>query len=129
MFKAICSPHLSLGQHTLHRCNNSTRSTARHVQLVTELYLYRLCIFNKIEVSRLDSTLSVFVIIRTIQTLSQLNTLFRKGKKNCDKVQMDEPQRQIYIQNFRRPPRSDPILSYLHPFFAKKCPCWRLATP
>ena len=40
-------------------------STARHVQLVTELYLYRLRIFNKIEVSRLDSTLSLFVIIRT----------------------------------------------------------------
>ena len=46
------------------------RTTALHVQLVTELYLYRLRIFNKIEVSRLDSTLSVFVIIRTIHTLS-----------------------------------------------------------
>ena len=40
-------------------------STARHVQLVTELYLYRLHIFNQIEVSRLDSTLSLFVIIHT----------------------------------------------------------------
>ena len=46
------------------------RTTALHVQLVTELYLYRLHIFNKIEISRLDSTLSVFVIIRTIHTLS-----------------------------------------------------------
>ena len=44
-------------------------STARYVQLVTELYLYRLRIFNKIEVSRLDSTLSVFVIIRTTYKL------------------------------------------------------------
>ena len=44
----------------LHREHNSTRSTtALHVQLVTELYLYRLHIFNKIEVSRLDSTLSI----------------------------------------------------------------------
>ena len=35
----------------LHRGHNSTRSTtALHVQLVTELYLYRLHIFNKIEV-------------------------------------------------------------------------------
>ena len=47
-----------------------SRCPAQHVQLVTELYLYRLRIFNKIEVSRLDSTLSVFVIIRTIHTLS-----------------------------------------------------------
>ena len=35
------------------------RTTALHVQLVTELYLYRLHIFDKIEVSRLDSTLSI----------------------------------------------------------------------
>ena len=41
------------------------------MQIVTELYLYRLHLFNKIEVSRLDSTLSVFVIICTIQTLSE----------------------------------------------------------
>ena len=40
---------------TLHRGQNST---VRNVQLVTELYL----IFNKLEVSRLDSRLSVFVI-------------------------------------------------------------------
>ena len=33
---------------TLHRGHNST--SAQHVQLVTELYLYRLRIFNKIEV-------------------------------------------------------------------------------
>ena len=34
-----------------HRGHNSTRTTtALHVQLVTELYLYRLRIFNKIEV-------------------------------------------------------------------------------
>ena len=51
-------------------------STARYVQLITELYLYRLRIFNKIEVSRLDSTLSVFVIIRTItiHTLSNIKS-------------------------------------------------------
>ena len=48
---------------THHRGHNST--SAQHVQLVTELYLYRLRIFNKIEVSRLDSTLSLFVIIHT----------------------------------------------------------------
>ena len=47
-------------------------STARHVQLVTELYLYRLRIFNKIEVSRLDSTLSVLVIIRTYKLYQAL---------------------------------------------------------
>ena len=35
-----------------------------------ELYLYRLRIFNKIEVGRLDSTLSVFVIIFVLHTLS-----------------------------------------------------------
>ena len=35
---------------THHRGHNSTRTTAQHVQLVTELYLYRLRIFNKIEV-------------------------------------------------------------------------------
>ena len=46
------------------------RTTALHVQLVTELYLYRLRIFNKIEVSRLDSTLSLFVIIFVLHTLS-----------------------------------------------------------
>ena len=39
---------------TLHRGQNST--SAQHVQLVTEFYLYRLRIFNKIEVGRLDST-------------------------------------------------------------------------
>ena len=50
-------------ENRLHRGHNTT--TALHVQLVTELYLYRLQIFNKLEVSRLDSTLSVFVIIRT----------------------------------------------------------------
>ena len=33
---------------THHRGQNST--SAQHVQLVTELYLYRLHIFNKIEV-------------------------------------------------------------------------------
>ena len=38
-------------ENTLHRGHNSTRTTtALHVQFVTELYLYRLCIFNKIEV-------------------------------------------------------------------------------
>ena len=37
-------------ENTLHRGHNSARTTtALHVQLVTELYLYRLCIFNKIE--------------------------------------------------------------------------------
>ena len=44
-------------------------STAQHVQLVTELYLYRLHIFNKIEASRLDSTLSLFVIIFVQHTI------------------------------------------------------------
>ena len=47
--------YLELGLHlynTLHRGHNSTTSTARHVQLVTEQ------IFNKLEVSRLDSRLS-----------------------------------------------------------------------
>ena len=39
------------------------RTTAQHVQLVTELYLYNSTDFNKLEVSRLDSTLSVFVFI------------------------------------------------------------------
>ena len=38
-------------------------STARYVQLVTELV--QTTDFSKLEVSRLDSTLSVFVIIRT----------------------------------------------------------------
>ena len=33
------------------------------MQLVTELYLYNSTYFNRIEVSRLDSTLSVFIII------------------------------------------------------------------
>ena len=46
------------------------RTTALHLQLVTELYLDRLHIFNKIEVSRLDSTLSLFIIIFILQTLS-----------------------------------------------------------
>ena len=46
-----------------HRGHNSTRSS-------TCATCNRLQIFNKLEVSRLDSTLSVFVIIRTIQTLS-----------------------------------------------------------
>ena len=41
---------------TLHRGKNSI-STARHVQLVPEQ------IFNKLEVGRLDSRLSVFIII------------------------------------------------------------------
>ena len=50
-------------------------SAARHVQLVTELCLYRLRIFNKIEIGRLDSTLSVFVIIRTTHTLSHTKRL------------------------------------------------------
>ena len=58
-------------ENTLHRGHNSTRTTtALHVQLVTELYLYRLHLFNKIEVSRLDSTLSVFIIIFVLHTLS-----------------------------------------------------------
>ena len=48
------------------------------VQLVTEFYLYRLRIFNKIEVSRLDSTLSVFVIIRTTYFI---NDIMHKLKK------------------------------------------------
>ena len=47
---------------TLYRGRNST-STAQHVQLVKELYLYRTTDFYKLEVSRLDSRLSVFVII------------------------------------------------------------------
>ena len=47
-------------ENRLHRGHNST--SALHVQLVTELYLYRLQIYNKLEVSRLDSTLSVFII-------------------------------------------------------------------
>ena len=38
-------------ENTLHRGHNLIRTTtALHVQLVTELYLYRLCIFNKIEI-------------------------------------------------------------------------------
>ena len=57
-----------------------SRCPAQHVQLVTELYLYRLHIFNKIEVSRLDSTLSVFVIIRTIHTLSWCQIVVRSSR-------------------------------------------------
>ena len=63
--------------HIIEDGHNST-SAAQHVQLVTELYLYRLRIFNKIEISRLDSTLSVFVIIRT--------TYFIMGKDTFLKV-------------------------------------------
>ena len=60
---------------TLHRGHNSTRSTARHVQLVTEHLLCTFTctiqqIFNKLEVGRLDSTLPVFVIIFVLHTLS-----------------------------------------------------------
>ena len=58
-----------------------SRSPARHVQLVTELYLYRLCIFNKIEVSRLDSRLSSFVIISSyIHTLSWCQRVVRSSR-------------------------------------------------
>ena len=56
------------------------RTTALHVQLVTELYLYRLHIFNKIEISRLDSTLSVFIIIHTIHTLSWCQIVVRSSR-------------------------------------------------
>ena len=54
-----------------------SRSPARHVQLVT---LHRTCtdcvFFNILEVSRLDSTLSLFVIISSyIHTLSMLIVL------------------------------------------------------
>ena len=45
-------------ENTLHRGQNST--SAQHVQLVTELV--QTMLYNKIEV-RLDSTLSLFVII------------------------------------------------------------------
>ena len=47
-----------------------SRSPARYVQLVTELYieLVQTTIFNKLEVSRLDSTLSSFVIISLYNT-------------------------------------------------------------
>ena len=56
-------------------------STAQLVQLVTELYLYRLQIFNKLEVSRLDSTLSLFVIISSyIQTLSWCHIVVRSSR-------------------------------------------------
>ena len=60
----LCVPHTCHLYNTLHRGQNST---ARHVQLVTELHL----IFNKLEVSRLHSTLSVFVIIFVLHTLSE----------------------------------------------------------
>ena len=42
-------PTLDYLDNTHHRGHNST-SAALHVQIVTELYLYRLRIFNKIEV-------------------------------------------------------------------------------
>ena len=57
------------------------RTTALHVQLVTQLYLHRLHIFNKIEVSRLDSTLSLFIIISSyIQTLSWCQIVVRSSR-------------------------------------------------
>ena len=74
---------------TLHRGQNST--SAQHVQLVTELVqMYRLRIFNKLEVSRLDSTLSVFVIIRTyklyhgVRLVVRIKLLPRPWEQNFD---------------------------------------------
>ena len=54
------------------------RHLAQHVQLVTLQNLYRLRIFNKLEVSRLDSRLSSFVIISSyICTLSWCQRVVR----------------------------------------------------
>ena len=64
LYKDLCSTHFS-SSCTTHVIE--ARTTAQHVQLVTELYL----IFNKLDVSRLESRLSVFVIISSyIRTLS-----------------------------------------------------------
>ena len=56
---------------TAHIIEDTTLLEALHVQLVTEH------IFNKLEVSRLDSTLSVFVIYSYIQTLSWCQIVVR----------------------------------------------------
>ena len=78
---------------THHRAHNSTRSTASHVQLITELYLYKLRIFNKIEVSRLDSTF--FIIIFILHTLSWCQI----SGKNSDCLQ-DHMNRTLNAERF-----------------------------
>ena len=49
---------------------SSSGSLAQHVQLVTLQNVYRLHIFNKLEVSRLDSRSSSFVIISSYNTVA-----------------------------------------------------------
>ena len=56
---------------------SSSRSPAQHMQFVTLQNLYRLRIFNKLEVSRLDSRLSLFIIISSYNTLSWCQMVVR----------------------------------------------------
>ena len=61
---------------------SSSRSLVQHVQLVTLQNFYRLHIFNKLEVRRLDSRLSSFVVISSYKTLSDRTMFYSSILKN-----------------------------------------------